>query len=145
MRLETQRTATVNLAAAVLKWRVDRQTVQGLDTDPFVSAVGGNRLPELIKTVTLHLDEVCRPRRQLCRACSPLASLRPACRSRPLDGDAGHSTATSWAATHPWPADLHHGAAALWFGARGPVWRATLQNLASILAAAPCLPRLARR
>ena len=28
-----------------------------MDTDPYVSAVGGNRLPELIRTVTLRLDE----------------------------------------------------------------------------------------
>ena len=55
--LDRQKLATQAMATAVSEWQPDPVVVQSLDTDHYVSAVGGNRLPELVRKVTMRLDE----------------------------------------------------------------------------------------
>ena len=56
-QLDRQQEATRKMQEAVSQWKPTPVVVQNLNTDPFVSAVGGNRLPELVRKVTLRLDE----------------------------------------------------------------------------------------
>ena len=55
--LDRQELATQAMARAVAEWQPNPVVVQSLDTDHYVSAVGGNRLPELVRKVTMRLDE----------------------------------------------------------------------------------------
>jgi hypothetical protein len=55
--LDRQQLATQAMAKAVSEWQPNPVVVQSLDTDHYVSAVGGNRLPELVRKVTMRLDE----------------------------------------------------------------------------------------